>query len=78
MGAQKETQRTFLAGWPFTPPFGIILHLFCMLYLWFLVALSGRVGRNMSMLPFQKLTSVDLSYQMTEELRSRASSFEVQ
>ena len=32
----------------------------------------------MSMLPFQKPTSVDLSYQMTEEPRSRASSFEVQ
>ena len=30
-----------LAGWPFTPPFGIILHLFCMQYLQFLVALSG-------------------------------------
>ena len=44
MGAQKETQGPSLAGWPFTPPFGIILHLFCMQYLQFLVALSGRIG----------------------------------
>lgn len=64
-------------GRPFTPPFGIVLRLFCMQYLWFLVALSGRIGRNMSMLPSQKPTSIDLSYQMIEELRSRASSFEV-
>lgn len=78
MGAQKETQGTSLDGLPFTPLFGIVLRLFCMQYLWFLVALSGRIDRNMSMLPSQKPTSVDLSYQMTEELRSRASSFEVQ
>lgn len=78
MGAQKETQGTSLDGQPFTPPFGIVLGLFCMRYLLFLVALSGRIGRNMSVLPSQKPTSVDLSYQMTEELRSRASNFEVQ
>lgn len=71
---------------PKGPPWlvGLLLHPLESSYICFVCNICSfqlhLVGyeQDMSMLPFQKPTSVDLSYQMTEELRSRASSFEVQ